>query len=34
LARDPEVLVRFPALLYFLISSGSGTGFTQLHEYN
>jgi hypothetical protein len=30
LAIDPEVLVRFPALLVTLRSSGSGTGSTQL----
>jgi hypothetical protein len=31
---DLEVRVRFPALLYFLRSSGSGTGSTQPREYN
>jgi hypothetical protein len=31
---DLEVLVRFPALPDFLRSSGSGTGSTQLREYN
>jgi hypothetical protein len=34
LATDPEVQVRFPVLPDFLISSGSGTGSTQLREYN
>jgi hypothetical protein len=34
LATDPEVLFRFPALPDFLSSSGSGTGYTQPHEYN
>jgi hypothetical protein len=29
LATDPEVWVRFPALLDFLRNSGSGTGSTQ-----
>jgi hypothetical protein len=29
---DPEVRVRFPALLDFLRSSGSGTGSTQPRE--
>jgi hypothetical protein len=32
LATDPEVQVRFPALLDFLRSSGSGTGSTQPRE--
>jgi hypothetical protein len=31
---DPGVQVRFPALPYFLRSSGSGTGSTQPREYN
>jgi hypothetical protein len=31
---EPEVRVRFPALPDFLRSSGSGTGFIQLREYN
>jgi hypothetical protein len=34
LATDPKVLVRFPALPDFLRSSGSGTGSTQVREYN
>jgi hypothetical protein len=34
LATDPEVWVRFPVLLDFLRSSGSGTGSTQPREYN
>jgi hypothetical protein len=34
LSADPEVRVRFPALLDFLRSSGSGTGSTQPREYN
>jgi hypothetical protein len=34
LATDPEIRVRFPALPYFLRSSGSGTGSTQPREYN
>jgi hypothetical protein len=34
LATDPEVRVRFPALLYFLRIAGSGTGSTQPREYN
>jgi hypothetical protein len=34
LAADPEIRVRFPALPYFLRSSGSGTGSTQPREYN
>jgi hypothetical protein len=34
LAADPEVRLPFPALPYFLTSSGSGTGFTQPREYN
>jgi hypothetical protein len=33
LATDPGVWVRFPALPDFL-SSGSGMGSTQPHEYN
>jgi phosphosulfolactate phosphohydrolase-like enzyme len=32
LLTDPEVLVRFPALLHFLRSSRSGTGSTQSRE--
>jgi hypothetical protein len=31
---DPEVRVRFPALLYILRSSESETGSTQPREYN
>jgi hypothetical protein len=34
LATDLEVRVRFPALLDFLGSSGSGAGSTQPREYN
>jgi hypothetical protein len=34
LATDPEVRVRFPALPDYLRSSGSGTGSSQLREYN
>jgi hypothetical protein len=34
LATDPEVRFRFPALLDFLRSSGSGTGSTWPREYN
>jgi hypothetical protein len=34
LATDPEVWVRFPALLDFLRSCGSGTVSTQPREYN
>jgi hypothetical protein len=34
LATDPEVWVRFPALPHFLRSDGSGTGSTQVREYN
>jgi hypothetical protein len=34
LATDPEAGIRFPALLDFLRSSGSGTGSTQSREYN
>jgi hypothetical protein len=34
LATDPEVRVRFQALLDFLRSIGSGTGSTQPREYN
>jgi hypothetical protein len=34
LVTDPEVRVRFSALPDFLRSSGSGTGSTQLDEYN
>jgi hypothetical protein len=34
LAIDPEARIRFPELSEFLRSSGSGTGFTQYHEYN
>jgi hypothetical protein len=34
LATDPEARVRFPALLDFLRSSGSGTGSTQPRDYN
>jgi hypothetical protein len=34
MAIDLEVWVRFPALPDFLKSSGSGTGSTQLREYN
>jgi hypothetical protein len=34
LATDLEVRVRFPALVDFLRSSGSGTGSTQPEEYN
>jgi hypothetical protein len=34
LATDPEVRFRFPALPDYLRSSGSGTGSTQLREYN
>jgi hypothetical protein len=33
LATDPEVRVRFPALPYFLRSSGSGTWSAQPREY-
>jgi hypothetical protein len=33
LATDPEVRVRFPALLHFLRSSRSRTGSTQPSEY-
>jgi hypothetical protein len=33
-ATDPEVRVRFHALLDFLGRSGSGPGPTQTHEYN
>jgi hypothetical protein len=34
LTTDPEARVRFPELLDFLRSSGSGTGSTQPREYN
>jgi hypothetical protein len=34
LATDPEARVRFPALLDFLRSSGSGTGPTQPRKDN
>jgi hypothetical protein len=34
MATDPDVRVRFPALPDFPTSSGSGTGLTQLREYN
>jgi hypothetical protein len=34
LAAHPEVRVLFPALPDFLRSNGSGTGSTQLREYN
>jgi hypothetical protein len=34
MGTDTEVRVRFPALPDFLKSSGSGTGSTQLLEYN
>jgi hypothetical protein len=34
LPTDPEARVRFQALPDFLRSSGSGTGSTQLREYN
>jgi hypothetical protein len=34
LATDPEVQVRFPALLDFLRSSVFGTGSTRPREYN
>jgi hypothetical protein len=34
LPTDPEIRVRFPALLDFLRSSGSGTESTQPREYN
>jgi hypothetical protein len=33
LATDPELLVRFPVLPDFLISSGPGTGCTLHREY-
>jgi hypothetical protein len=34
LASEPDAQVRFSALPDFLRSSGSGTGSTQLREYN
>jgi hypothetical protein len=34
LATNPETRVRFPAIPDILRSSGSGTGSTQLREYN
>jgi hypothetical protein len=34
LATDPDIWVRFSALPDFLRSSGSGTGSTQIREYN
>jgi hypothetical protein len=34
LATDPEVRIRFPALLDFLRSSDSGTGSIQPRDYN
>jgi hypothetical protein len=33
-ATDPEIRVRFPAVQYFLRSSGPGMGSTQPREYN
>jgi hypothetical protein len=34
LATDREIRIRFPALLDFLRSSGSGMGSNQSREYN
>jgi hypothetical protein len=34
LPTDPEARVRFPVLPDFLTNSGSGTGSTELREYN